>query len=272
MAALGFALKPLDALTGTRGTAESVGMTISLLIAHGIMLGWLDPAGWQYVRMHREAAGGRALGAGFGLGVAPIGTACLFLFVVGWLAIQATPDGPWWRAAIGVSLALLPAAFYEELLSRGYVFSALTDGVGRVGAIAITSLAFGLLHMWNPGRTPGSIANVVLAGVFLAAVLLVTRSLYAATMAHFGWNWLMAVPLHVRVSGLELPNPDYETVETGPDWVTGGAWGPEGGAAATAAMILALVLLYLWGSRREAGGSGLGSTHDDSGEQESSSP
>ena len=272
MAALGTPLKALDRLTGTTGTAEGVGTTISLLMAHGIMLGMLDPAGWRYVRMNRAALRSRPLLAGFAIGLAPIGLTCGLLLAIGWLDIQPVADGSWWGAAARVSLALLPAAFYEELLSRGYVFSALSDGIGRVGAIAITSVAFGLLHLWNPGWTVGSIASVVLAGVFLAAVLLVTESLYAATLAHFAWNWLMAVLLHVRVSGLSLAAPDYQTVDNGPDWATGGQWGPEGGAVAAAAMILALVLLYLRGSRRGAGGSGLGSKHDDSGEKESSSP
>jgi uncharacterized protein len=87
----------------------------------------------------------------------------------------------------------------------------------------------------------------VLAGVFLAAVLLATRSLYAAWMAHFAWNWVMAVPLHANVSGLTLAQPDYQVVDAGPDWATGGAWGPEGGAIAAAAIIAVLVMLYLRG-------------------------
>ncbi len=264
MAALGRPLAALDRFTGTPGTAESIGMMISLLMAHGIMLGMIDPAGWRYVRMHREAMRPRALVGGFGLGTAPIGLTCGLLLAVGWLDVQVAPDGPWWGDAMRVSLALLPAAFYEELLSRGYVFSALTDGIGRIGAIALTSLAFGLLHLWNPGWTVGSIASVVLAGVFLAAVLLVTQSLYAAWLAHFAWNWVMAVPLHVRVSGLSLANPDYQTVDSGPDWATGGRWGPEGGAVAAAAMILALVLLYLGRKRKGLGARDEGLGKEDS--------
>ena len=54
----------------------------------------------------------------------------------------------------------------------------------------------------------------------LAVVLIVTKSLYAAWIAHFAWNWVMAVPLHVNVSGLSLGNPDYQVVDAGPDWAT----------------------------------------------------
>ena len=250
MAALGGVLRPLDQFTGVRGSGESVGLTLALLIAHGIMFGLIDPAGWQYVRLHRAAIRPRRLAAGFGLGMAPIAAACGLLLAIGWLEIQRAPDGPWWGAAMRVSLALLPAAFWEELLSRGYVFAALSDGIGRAGAAAVTSGAFGLMHLWNPGWTVGNIAGVALAGIFLAAVMLATDSLYAAWLAHFAFNWVMAVPLHVQVSGISLGAPDYQTVDAGPDWATGGRWGPEGGAFAAAAMILCVALLYLRGRRR----------------------
>ncbi|MBV9879811.1 MAG: hypothetical protein JO180_04905, partial [Gemmatirosa sp.] len=37
--------------------------------------------------------------------------------------------------------------------------------------------------------------------------------------------------------------PGYRTVDAGPDWLTGGPWGPEGGLAAGAGMLAALALL-----------------------------
>lgn len=254
--ALGGLLRATDRLTGTPGTAESIGMTISLFMAHGITLLVIDRRGWSYVRLQRDAARPRVLAAGFGLGAAPIAAASVVLLGIGWLAIEPMPDGSWAGAAVKVSVALLPAALYEELLSRGYVFAALAEWLGNAVAIVLTSAVFGVLHVWNPGWTVGSIASVVLAGVFLAAVMIVTNSLYAAWLAHFAWNWVMAVPMHVKVSGLSLANPDYQTVDAGPDWATGGRWGPEGGAIAAAAMILALTLLYLGrGSRLWGAGS-----------------
>ena len=252
MVALGGALRRADALTGTPGTGEFFGMTIALVAAHAIQLRLIDRRGWDYAWLHRHAARPGTLLAGFGIGAAPIAAASLLLLAVGWLAIEPMPDGPWMAAAIKVSIALLPAAFYEELLSRGYVFASLAEWLGRAPAIALTSVAFGLLHIWNPGWTAGSILAVILAGVFLASVLLATGSLYAAWLAHFAWNWVMAVPLHIQVSGLSLARPDYRTVDAGPDWATGGRWGPEGGLIAAMAMILALLLLYFRG-RKHAG-------------------
>ena len=108
----------------------------------------------------------------------------------------------------------------------------------------MTSVGFGLLHLANNGATVESLALVTLAGFFLAAVLYATRSLYAAWMAHFAWNWTMAVLFHSAVSGYPLESPRYRYVDAGPDWATGGDWGPEGGIPAGLGMIGGMTYLF----------------------------
>ena len=141
-------------------------------------------------------------------------------------------------------MVLLPAAFFEELFIRGYVFAVLRRAGGWRLALIVTSVVFGLLHAWNPGADAQSILAVTVAGFFLGAILLATRSLYAAGAAHFAWNWVMAGALHIAVSGVSSGDVDYRTVETGPDWLTGGPWGPEGGLAAVALMFVGILYLY----------------------------
>jgi hypothetical protein len=53
----------------------------------------------------------------------------------------------------------------------------------------------------------------------------------------------MAAVYHVAVSGLAVETPDYRIIDAGPDWATGGVWGPEGGMGAAAGMIAGLALL-----------------------------
>jgi hypothetical protein len=108
---------------------------------------------------------------------------------------------------------------------------------------------FGLVHLSNAGATAQSTALVTLAGFFLGAVLLRTRSLYAAWAAHWAWNWTMAGLLHVAVSGAGFATPDYRVVDAGPDWATGGVWGPEGGAVAGVGMLGGVIMML--GRRRE---------------------
>ncbi|HEY3744657.1 MAG TPA: CPBP family intramembrane glutamic endopeptidase, partial [Gemmatimonadaceae bacterium] len=164
------------------------------------------------------------------------------------LRIDTTAPGSWWGEAGRSTMLLLPAAFFEELFIRGYVFALLRRAAGWRTALIVTSVVFGLLHIANPGADSESILAVIVAGFFLGGILLVTRSLYAAGAAHFAWNWVMAGGLHIAVSGMPPHDPDYRVVETGPDWLTGGPWGPEGGAAAVAAMFI--VFFYLYGRNR----------------------
>ena len=42
----------------------------------------------------------------------------------------------------------------------------------------------------------------------------------------------MAAVLHVPVSGLPFATPGYRAALSGSDWISGGAWGPEGGLVA----------------------------------------
>lgn len=247
------ALNPLlvmiEGVVGIDGTAESYGTVVALLVAHWLTFRTFDQRPWSFVWLDRSASRTRVLGRGWLLGAVPIGVMSLLLVAAGLLDIQRMPDGSWTRVAIQTALLLLPAAFYEELLSRGYIFATLVEWLGKYWAVGLTSLGFGLLHLWNPEVSALSIVLVTLAGVYLAAVVLATSSLYAAWMAHWAWNWVMAAFLHVPVSGLPLDRPDYQIVDSGPDWITGGAWGPEGGAAGAAGMLAVLAYLY-WRRKR----------------------
>jgi membrane protease YdiL (CAAX protease family) len=249
MIGLGPVLQSVEQLVGIQGTGAAYGTATALLLAHWMTLRTFDQRTWQFVGLHSEGARPRVLLFGWALGATPIAIACLFLLAVGWLAIGPASPGSSFTAAARISLILIPAALYEELLARGYVFATLGEWLGRPIAVALTSIAFGLMHVPNPSADPLPIVIVVLAGVYLAAVLMATQSLYAVWMAHWAWNSVMAVGLHIPVSGLPFARPDYQTVDAGPDWVTGGPWGPEGGVAAAAAMLGGLGYLY-WRARR----------------------
>ena len=217
----------------------------SVLIATWVMLRRVDKLPWGEVGLDRAAASPPILVKGAALGGLTIGAASLALLVTHMLRIDPTGPGNWWGQAGRSTIILLPAAFFEELFIRGYVFAILRRAAGWKMALIITSIIFGLLHVTNPGADAESILAVIVAGFFLGVVFLATRSLYAAGAAHFAWNWVMSGALHIAVSGIPSNDPDYRVVDSGPDWLTGGPWGPEGGVAAVVAMFV--VLFYLYG-------------------------
>ena len=217
----------------------------SVLLATWIMLRRVEKLPWSTIGLDRAAASPGLIAKGAAFGGLTIGIASLLLLGIGMLRIDQTLPGSWWGQAWHSTLVFLPAAFFEELFMRGYAFAVLKRAAGWKMALIVTSIAFGLLHAWNPNPDAESILAVIVAGFFLGAIFLTTQSMYAVGIAHFAWNWVMSGALHIAVSGMPSRDPDYRVVETGPDWLTGGPWGPEGGLAAVVAMFV--VFFYLYG-------------------------
>ena len=224
---------PAASMLWLRPTLECLAVLVATRYAVTSLerIGWtgigLGPAAWK-PRMLLLAAtmGALAIAVPTALGVAS-----------GALSFVPRPTVQVART-LALSVAVLgPAALTEELLLRGYPFTVLRARWGVPAAMAVTATIFGLLHLSNPGARPMAIANVMAAGVFLAGVRVVTRSLAAAWAAHFAWNWTLSGGFHAAVSGLPFGTPGYQLVDTGPDWLSGGAWGPEGGVLAAVGMI-----------------------------------
>jgi len=145
----------------------------------------------------------------------------------------------------------LLAATFEELLTRGFAFQALAHNVGPAFAIAATSVAFGLLHLGNQSATVFSTLNTVLAGAWLGTAYWMTRSLWLATALHTSWNFAMAFIFGLPVSGIgDFVSHAWLVGQPGaPAWLSGGNYGPEGGAAATIALLLCTLAIWksgLW--------------------------
>ena len=231
-------LGTLFSVIGLRGVSIASWVEcLGLLAGTALTLRMVDKRSWRAVWLDSDAARPSLLAFGFMIGALAIGLPILSLVAAHWLREMPGGAGSWVAGAIRVSMLLLPAALLEELLTRGYLLAALVDWWGWTWAVVVTSVGFGLLHLQNNGATVASVTLVTVAGLFLAGVVYTTRSLYAAWMAHFAWNWTMAVLFHASVSGYPLEAPRYQFVDAGPDWATGGEWGPEGGLPAGLGMI-----------------------------------
>ena len=239
------------ALAGVRVVLFPWVLLASIVMGHAITFRLADPNRWRSVRLDRSALRWRAILGAAALAALAVGIAAVPLLATGWLRADPAPPGSSFRAGLLMLGFLAPAALWEELVFRGYAFAVLAEWWGTPAALGATSLVFGLVHLQNVGATPESIAVVVMAGVFLGAVLVVLRSLWAAFAAHLTWNWVLAGVLHSAVSGVPFATPDYRLVDAGPDWATGGVWGPEGGVPAALGLVVVTAYLYLRRGRRE---------------------
>lgn len=239
------------AVAGVRAVLFPWVLLGSIVLGHIVTFRIAEPRGWRSVRLDRSAFRWRAVLGAAALAALAIALASAPLFAAGWLRVEPAPQGSTLGAGLLMLGFLAPAALWEEMVFRGYAFSLLAEWWGTPAALGATSIVFGLVHLQNAGATPESIAVVVVAGVFLGAVLVAMRSLWAAFAAHLTWNWMLAGVLHSAVSGIPFATPDYRVVDAGPDWATGGVWGPEGGVPAALGLVVVTAYLYLRRGRRE---------------------
>lgn len=184
----------------------------------------------------------KPLVSGVVTGSAAIGLTALVLWALGGLTFDAVPHSmdammsdSWSGAALRMLVVLAPAALWEELVYRGFLYDVALGSGGIQKARIVTSAAFGVSHLFNPGAGVRTTAIVMIAGWCLV-LLREQWGLPAAWLAHLAWNWMMAAVLHVAVSGLPFSTPVYRAIPAGPEWLSGGTWGPEGGLIA--AMVL----------------------------------
>jgi membrane protease YdiL (CAAX protease family) len=133
---------------------------------------------------------------------------------------------------------------------RGYLLQNLGDGIGIFWAVAIMSIYYGLIHMSNPNSTLLAGTIITIFGFLRIFPWLRTRQLWLGMGMHAGWNFFQGPIFGFGVSGYNTETLIKQSV-IGPDWITGGSFGPEAGLAVLAALLIGLVGVYLWTGRRE---------------------
>ncbi|GHO98169.1 CAAX amino protease [Reticulibacter mediterranei] len=128
-------------------------------------------------------------------------------------------------------LILIGGAIQEELIFRGVIFRKLEASFGSWIALGISAILFGFIHLLNPAKSlVGALAIIVTAGVLIAIVYILTRSLWWTIGIHLGWNYFEGSVFGSQISGHTLPGY-FSSVLTGPAAWSGSGFGPEAGLA-----------------------------------------
>ena len=204
------------------------------------------------------------LGFGLLLGASLMSGIFLIELAAGWVTVtgslEAIGGGAFFPAILAPVVLFLCVGFYEELVSRGYQLTNLAEGLnfpglGPRGAILLawilSSSFFGLLHAFNPNATALSTLNIALAGLMLGLGYVLTGELAIPIGLHVTWNFFQGNVFGLPVSGRAPTDATFLTVkQAGPDLLTGGPFGPEGGLLTPAAIVLGLALISLRVRRR----------------------
>ncbi len=139
----------------------------------------------------------------------------------------------------------------EELLARGFVLPVIGVRFGSLAGVLISSLLFMVLHLLNPNLSLIGLLNLFLFGLFAALFALYEGGLWGVFAIHTVWNWAQGNIFGFEVSGTEVSGAIiFNLAETGPDWLTGGAFGPEGGLVVTLILLISSFLVWLANWRR----------------------
>jgi hypothetical protein len=183
------------------------------------------------------------------LGIATFVIAAIIVVVAGGATFSMPEDflfDNFFHSALQSLGFLAIAAAWEEALFRGYILQTLARSGFAWPAIIVTALLFGLAHAGNPDVSPIAIVNTVLAGIWFGLAYLKTRNLWFVFGLHLFWNWIQGAIFGIEISGLKNLIEMSLLIETdnGPAWLTGGAYGIEGGIACTVAILISMAVIW----------------------------
>lgn len=206
-------------------------------------------------------------GLGFGLLLGAFLMTIVFLveLAAGWVSVDdfllvGNPGQPFLVAFLLPLSLNLVVGIVEELMFRGYLLRNLAEGLaGRllnprlalIAAWLLTSAGFGIAHAFLPNATALSTLNILLAGIWLGLAYVLTGSLAISIGIHITWNLLQGYVFGFPVSGArDFATSVIAIEQAGPDWWTGGAFGPEGGLLGLFGIISGILLVAAWVHRR----------------------
>lgn len=171
-------------------------------------------------------------------------------------AIQIMPSGDS-AAPIGALARQSLIAFEEEFIMRSLLLSGLILALrGRAAlAIGVSAALFGMSHLSNPNASSLAILGNALGGVVYGVAFVRSGGIWLPLGLHLSWNFVQGPILGFTVSGMD--HGGFQTITTtGPDWLTGGAYGPEAGLVGIASRFLVITSVLIWlrvnGSARSA--------------------
>lgn len=161
-------------------------------------------------------------------------------------------------ALLGVAALIGIAAILEELVYRCLLFRLVERAWGTKLALVIQAVVFALAHLENVEQGGMSdvvtmLISVTLVGLLWGGVFVLARNLWVVAANHAAWNFT------ILLSGLPLSGIEdwrklapLESRFAGPDWLTGGMFGPESSWLVIASTTVVTVLLLRAARRRGA--------------------
>ncbi len=220
---------------------QTIGMVFQIFAAVAVMAFVARCLARRSVYEFERKGAGREFGYGALLGGGIITSAVTVLFILGNYRVTEVDLS---RGLLSGLLLGLGSAFGEEVAMRGILLRILVGKLGKLPALVITSIAFGLLHLGNPGASLlGAVGIALQAGILFGVAYLITRRLWFVIGIHAAWNFTQTAIFGLGVSGVQTEPGLFVAEIHGPDWLTGGGIGIEGSVIMIALGLMVSALL-----------------------------
>ncbi len=148
-------------------------------------------------------------------------------------------------------ITLFAAGFFiqgmsEEFIFRGYLMNTLASRHNPWTAVLISSAAFSLAHIVNPGFNLLVFFNLSLFGVFAGLYMIAFDDIWGVCAVHSIWNFSQGNIFGISVSGTgETESLLSVTAVSSSKLLTGGEFGIEGSIVTTAVLLTGIILVLI---------------------------
>jgi hypothetical protein len=149
-----------------------------------------------------------------------------------------------WEGALISVLSLLVGALASEVAFRGFLFQRLIDATGPSIAAILLSLIYAMIASLGPNGTSLSFLVTIVAGVLFSMAYLRTHALWLGWGMHFAWAAATAVVFGLPNAGVASYSTVVQTDSSGPVWLTGGVYGPDGALFTAIVFFVAMAIVY----------------------------
>ena len=225
----------------------SAGFRVILLLTGFTALDWValrDGSFRSTNALPERSTAAREWEQGAAIGWVLLLTALLPMLLTGalhpafWLQPRA-----WGLSLLSLS-ALLLGSLATELAFRGFLFRNLIAATGPFSATLILSIIYALTATSSFNTTSFSFVVALLLGLLFSMAYLRTHALWIGWGLRFGWTASMALLFGLPVAGSVESAGVVATDTSGPVWISGGNYGPEGALVTAFVLIAGLFLLY----------------------------
>jgi len=227
-------ITPLDALL-------SEGLAVLAVLGAAAIMTLIEKRSFADYALPWNQAFGKRFWQGFVLGFAMLSVLLVAILALHGFSLEGLAVNGSTAVRFGFEWAIVffLAAVSEDFTFRGYLQSALGDGIGFWPAALVLAVVFGGIHYSN---TNEAIFGCVMAGSFgLLEAFALSRvgSLWLLFGMHLSWDWAETFFYGTPDSGAVGLGHLFNSSFHGPQWLTGGTVGPEGSW-------LVLGVLLLW--------------------------